>query len=255
MNAELFSFESSALIGANRKGVITPDAHGYYTVIVGGVGIFNSRNEFYVDTGDDILARCPTISRRLQNKRLWAELEHPVILPQMSEHEIVSKILKINSDRVTSHIKEVFYDSNTERCPKTGKPIRLFVAKVKGFGNFKHYFEDAIVNPDQDLNYSIRSLVKTVPTARGVEKYITDISTFDQVMEPGLHVASKFRGNQTATESLFSLDRLDIGNMVKNMRSLSGAALENEETQIIRASLENALSYGKQNSSLKNYSW
>ncbi|QOV08063.1 putative structural protein [Pseudomonas phage vB_PaeM_kmuB] len=190
---------SDMLAGTNKKGVLVPDADGYYLTPLGAYGTRNSAGMFYeMASGVSMFNPDSPLMRRVKKGVLFMEYKHPEPYrkdgTRMNEHEYLMRIRQIDDDRVCAHIKElILVDSTDEK----GLPIKLVLGKCKPYGPFGKYFEASITNPSQNTYCSVRSITQDDPM-RGI-KYTREISTWDMVGEGGIYGANKW--NSPALEN------------------------------------------------------
>jgi hypothetical protein len=192
------------LTAGGKKGILTPDADGYFTLAVGAYGTMNSGGMFYdMASGASMFAPDSPLMRRLLKGVLYMEFKHPEPFrkdgSRMDDREYLGRIRQIDDERVCAHIRALtIIDSKDEN----GRPIKLVVAEVKPYGPFGKYFEDSLNNPHQNTYCSVRSITQD-DVMRGV-KYTREISTWDFVGEGGIYVAGKH--NSPALEMFVQSD-------------------------------------------------
>jgi hypothetical protein len=196
----------SLLTAGGKKGILTPDADGYYTLCVGAYGTQNSAGMFYdAASGVSMFTPGSPLMRRLLKQVLYMEFKHPEpwewVLKDgekckryMDDREYLGRIRKIDDDRVCAHIRALtIVDGRDEN----GRPCKLVIAEVKPYGPFAKEFEASITNPHINTYCSVRSITQD-DVMRGI-KYTREISTWDFVGEGGIYVAGKH--NSPALES------------------------------------------------------
>lgn len=189
----------SMLQAGGRKGVLTPDADGYYTLCVGAYGTHNSAGMFYdAASGCAMFAPDSPLMRRLKKQVLFMEFKHPEPYnrdgSQMDERAYLNRIRKIDDDRVCAHIRALtIVDGRDEN----GRACKMVIAECKPYGPFAKVFEDSLTNPHINTYCSVRSITQD-DVLRGI-KYTREISTWDFVGEGGIFMAGKH--NSPALES------------------------------------------------------
>ena len=202
---------SSLLTAGGKKGVLTPDAEGYYTLCVGAYGTHNSAGMFYdASSGVSMFAPDSPLMRRLLKGVLFMEFKHPEPFTDliidgkqfrkpMDDREYLGRIRKIDDNRVCAHIRALtIIDGRDEN----GRPCKFVIAEVKPYGPFAKVFEDSLTNPNINTYCSVRSITQD-DVMRGI-KYTREISTWDCVGEGGIYVAGKM--NSPALEAYQELD-------------------------------------------------
>lgn len=197
--SDKITYSCTALAGKNKKGVLTPDADGYYTVVLGALDFHNSAGQFYsFDGSRQVFEESSTFMRRVARGALNGECGHP--RPHgMTNQQFVSRILDIDEKNISHHIKEVTLQRDTVKDDK-GHYVVAIIGKVKPAGPKGPALEAALQNPDQNVCFSIRSLTDDVVSATQWTKNIRTCVTFDWVNEPGISVATKY--HSPALESL-----------------------------------------------------
>lgn len=177
------------LLGTEKKGVLKPDADGYYTLVLGAYGAFNSAGMFY-----DLASALPffqdnsPLIRMLKKGVLRGEYKHPEKQPGQSDQEYIGRIRQIDSDRVCSHFKSLRLEEG-QRDEK-GRPITVVIGEVRPSGPYGQVLKDALENPHENVYFSVRSLTMD-DMMRGI-KYTKEIVTWDMVNEGGIYNANKY---------------------------------------------------------------
>lgn len=187
------------LAQSGKKGVIEPDADGYYILVVGSYGTYNSAGMFYdMASGVSMFQPDTPLMRRLNKGVLYMEYKHPEPFfkdgRRMGDMEYLSRIRQIDDDRVCAHIRAL---TIVDGVDENGKPVKLVIAEVKPYGPYGKYMEASLRNPHQNTYCSVRSITRD-NMATGV-KYTQEISTWDMVGEGGIYTANKY--NSPACEA------------------------------------------------------
>lgn len=188
----------SLLTAGGKKGILTPDADGYYTLCVGAYGTQNSAGMFY-DAASGVAMFTPDspLMRRLLKQVLYMEFKHPepwewVVVDgqkckrMMDDREYLQRIRKIDDDRVCAHIRALTIVDGRDA---EGRPCKLVIAEAKPYGPYGKHFADSVSNPHINTYCSVRSITQD-DVMRGI-KYTREISTWDFVGEGGIYVAGK----------------------------------------------------------------
>lgn len=191
---------STVLAGTGKRGKLTPDADGYYTIPLGMYGTNNSAGLYYDGpSGAAMFKEGTPLMRRLRKGVLFMEFKHPepwemvevkgeVAKRYLSDTEYLMRIRRIDDDRVCGHIKELILDHNAR--DENGKPAIMVLGKVKPYGPFGQHLQDSLDNPDINTYASVRSITND-DMMRGI-KYTQEISTWDMVGEGGILKAGKY---------------------------------------------------------------
>lgn len=187
------------LAGTNKRGILAPDADGYYTLVVGSYGTHNSGGMFYDEaSGVAMFEPSSSLMRRLKKGVLFMEFKHPepfvdllidgrVVRKPMSDSEYLMRIRQIDDNRVCAHIRNLTIVPGVN---EEGKHVKMVVAEVKPFGPFAQVFKDSLDNPNINTYCSVRSITQD-DQYRGI-KYTREIATWDFVGEGGIFTANKY---------------------------------------------------------------
>lgn len=220
-------YQPTILQGTTKVGKIACGADGYYDMLAGGFDAYNSTNAFYTwDSAKSHFDQSGHFVRRVKSGALFGEDGHPTRLPGMSDDEWIIRILTIDTDRQSHHIKEVYIDPKGF-TNKDGKPIQAVYLRVKPMGVRAQVLADSLENENINTAFSIRCLTKdfTHPFTGIKIKTMIRVSTFDHVHEPGIAIATKYNNP--------SLEMHNIG----------------EEDVFTRANITSAIDYVRKNHS------
>lgn len=188
-------FTETKLSATGKKGILTPDADGYYELVIGGLNTFNSAGEYYaLDGAKQLFEESSIFMRRVRNGCLMSEESHPSKLPGMSMDDYISRILKIDEGNVCCHIKEVWLDETYgKRHPKLNNPnLVAIVAKLKPAGPKGQFLKQSLENPNENVCFSIRALTNDYYQRGQTIRVLQQIVTFDRVVEGGISIANKW---------------------------------------------------------------
>ena len=191
---ETIKFTETIFSNKEKKGILTPDQDGYYTVVLGGLNVYNSVGEYYTSEGAlQLFENSSVLMRRIKNGSLYAELGHPKKLPTTSMEEFYNRIVTIDENNVCGHISEVTLDFNYGKSrPELGnKDLIAVVGKVKPAGPKGNTLKESLENPKQNSAFSVRGLTENKFRNNKVERKLTNIITWDYVIEPGISIACK----------------------------------------------------------------
>jgi hypothetical protein len=183
--------------------VLAPDADGYYEIIVGGLNVFNSVNQFYTLQGaQNLFESSSDFMRRVKNGCLKAETGHPKKGIGQSDRDYFNRVMTIREDNVCAHLADVWLDVNFgKNHPEYKNPnLVAIMAKVKPAGPHAAAMQEAFSNPKQNVCFSIRSITRDYYDKGVYTREVEEIITFDWVTEPGIHIANKW--DSPATEAL-----------------------------------------------------
>lgn len=191
---------SCTALKPGKRGLIKKDEDGYYRVILSALNAYNSSGEFYEYEGaKKLFERSSSLMRRIHRGSLYGELGHPKWLPGMSEDDYARRIMQIYEDRVCCHIRSIdlIFDKYKD---ERGRPIIGVEGLIAPSGELAHVLERALVNPHNNVAFSIRSFTENTATFTGVKKVLRNVITYDAVLEPGMSLAEKY--NSPSLESL-----------------------------------------------------
>ncbi|WP_233874336.1 S80 family phage morphogenetic serine protease [Paraburkholderia adhaesiva] len=204
-------FGLTALNGMNKAGTLRPDANGYYPVVLGGLNMFNSVNQFYpYEPAREFFEHSSQFMRRVHSGNLRGEYAPPRRLPGQPIEDYARRILDIDVNNVSHHIAEVSLDFENYKDPD-GRGIVAILGQVKPSGPHGVHLKDSLDNPRENVCFSIRSFTLDVPSGRTVRRELKNVVTWDYVNEPGLFIASKYNSPalEEIGETMFSKPQLD----------------------------------------------
>jgi hypothetical protein len=176
-------FGFTALNGTNKVGTITPDEDGYYEMVLGGLNIFNSANQYYpYEPAKDLFTSSGQLMRRVGNGALRGEYGHPKQAPGQSIDSFAQRILSIYEECVSHHIKEVTLDFDRYKDPQ-GRKVIAIIGKIKPTGPYGDTLKGALENKNENVSFS-----------------------WDYVSEPGISIANKFQSPalEEISETMFT---------------------------------------------------
>jgi hypothetical protein len=186
-------FACTSLQGTNKVGQLKPDENGYYPMVVGALNVFNSAGQYYVyDQAKELFQQSSQLMRRVARGALRGECGHPKMLPGMTKEQYAHRILSIYEENVCCHHKEISLDFDNVKDEK-GKPIIAIISKVCPSGPMGSALERSLKNKDENVCFSIRAFTDDYRDRGVYKRVLKTIVTFDQVNEPGISFAEKFR--------------------------------------------------------------
>lgn len=230
-------FTQTVLLGKNKEGNLTPDAEGYYTMPIGGLNVYNSKQEYYVaKEALKLFESSSSLMRRIKSGALYAEMGHPVKPTNMTFEDFYRRILQIDQQNVCAHIKEVWLDMNYgKQNPQYENPdlIAIF-GKVKPTGPKASMLESALSSPSENPAFSIRGLTENKFRNSRMERELYEIVTWDYVLEPGLNLATKW--NSPTLEELNQV-YLDQPALINSIRETLKSPVATESSRELAMSL------------------
>lgn len=195
------SYSCQSLVGTNKVGTLKKNANGYYEMIVGALGVYNSAGAFYpVEASRDMFEnRSGSLQRRLEHAALRGEYGHPKPPPKPAdepskkiwEEEFVRRNLSIYEENVCVHHRRIWLDFDSLK-DKDGKPLCAIMSELIPNGPRGEILEKQLQNPHENVCFSIRSFTDNVMRFGIQEKIIREVVTFDYVNEPGITYARKY---------------------------------------------------------------
>ena len=229
--AGMVKFTATKLASKGKQGILEPDEDGYYTLVIGGLNVYNSAGEFYTLNGaKDLFEESNIFMRRVKNGCLKSEVGHPKRVPGMTDSQYMTRILTIEETNVCAHIKEVWLDFDFgKNNPEYGSPeLVAIMGKVKPAGTQGEALKKALENKSENVCFSIRSLTKDYEQNRQRYRVLFTIVAFDWVIEPGIAFANKWDAP--------GLESTDLGfvtssNFVKEARKVMNCPVGMESTK------------------------
>ena len=197
-------YTCTALAGTNKVGKLSPDANGYYKVVLGAFDFYNESGAYWpYQQARHLFEGSSSFMRRLNNGQCRGELGHPRQEPGMSYQDYVSRILQIHEDKVTHHIKKCWID-NEAMTDSQKRPIIAVMGEIKPSGPYGNVLKDSLQNPDENVAFSVRSLCEHATRNGRMEKHMKTLVTYDYVNEPGIRIATKYASPslETLTEDI-----------------------------------------------------
>lgn len=205
---DVVKFTETVFSSQGKKGILTPDSNGYYEMVVGGLNTYNSAGEYY--TANEALQLFESSShlmRRIKSGALYGELGHPKKSPGMSMEQFYNRVISIEETNICCHFSEIKLDFEFgKKHPELNNPDLIgIIAKVKPAGAKANSLQLALENPKQNAAFSIRGLTENKYRNGRVERRLTNVICWDQVVEPGIGISDKHMApgleHRIATES------------------------------------------------------
>ena len=194
-------FVCQSLAGVNKVGNLKKDENGYYTVVIGALGMFNSAGHFYeYDQAKELFESSSSLMRRVSKGSLRGEYGHPRMEPGMKEADFANRIMSIWESHTCCQFKEIWLDFESVKDEK-GKPVIAIMAKVIPSGPHGPVLEKQLNNKDENVCFSIRAFTDDYMDGGIRHRVLKTIVTFDYVNEPGMSVANKYKS--PALEGLY----------------------------------------------------
>lgn len=204
--------ECTALKGTDKKGLLTPDQTGYFTVILGAYDLESSAGKFYTaSSARRFFEPGGILDRKIKKGVLYGEIGHPTtdgfFLPngRVNMPAYIQRLRCIREDRAAFHIRRVYLE---ERTSQDGKRYFAVVGEIRPQGPYAQTVLDALTNPNCDAHFSVRSLAKDDPFSS--RRDTTELVTWDFVLEGGMEPAKKYGspGLESFTEMVVESNHL-----------------------------------------------
>ena len=213
--AETIRFTATKLVAKGKQGILKPDSDGYYDLVIGGLNVFNSVQQYYVLKGAEALfEQSSQFMRRVKNGVLKGELGHPKRTGVMKDRlgretafrltddEYLERVLRIEETNTCCHFKEIYLDQNFGRDNPDvkNKDAVAIHGLVKPCGPYGDTLKEALENNSENVCFSIRALTRDYYERGIMNRCLERIVTWDFILEPGIHYANKW--DTPALESL-----------------------------------------------------
>jgi hypothetical protein len=211
MGNNYIRFGFTALNGTNKAGTLTPDEDGYYPMVLGGLDVYNSANQFYpYEPAKELFTSSSQLMRRVSNGALRGEYGHPKMEAGQSYDSFAQRILSIYESEVSHHIKEVTLDFDRIK-DASGRRAIAIIGKVKPCGPKGDALKASLENKSENVCFSIRAFTRDDHVGRQTNRVLKNIVTWDYVNEPGISIANKFQSPalEEIAESMFSRRHLE----------------------------------------------
>jgi hypothetical protein len=212
-------------LAVGKKGLLPPDANGYYTMPVGALNVFNSVGQYYtLDGAKHLFDESSIFQRRIANGCLKGELGHPKRGENMSMDDYMTRILTIEETNVCCHFRKIWLDYDFgKKNPQFKNPNMIAImAEVKPSGPKGQSLKESFDNPDENVCFSIRSLTRDYYQRGQCMRVLQQIVGFDAVTEPGLTLATMW--SAPALESMVEtvVTKRDVQSVVDHVPAMVG---------------------------------
>jgi hypothetical protein len=186
-------FGCTSLVGTNKAGMLKPDGDGYYPMVIGALGMYNSAGEFYdYEQAKRLFEGSSHFMRRVQRGVLKGEYGHPKMEVGMKPDDFARRVMTVYEANISHHIREVWLEFDKVKGAD-GKPVIAIMAWVKPSGPMARYLQDSIDNKCENVCFSIRAFTDDRREGGIKKRILKTIVTFDYVLEPGMSVAEKYK--------------------------------------------------------------
>lgn len=229
-----------------KQGIVKPDENGYYTGPIGGLNTYNSAGALYVyDEAYKLFEDSSVFMRRVKNGNLKGELGHPKRMPGMTDDDYMDRYMTVEETNIAVHFASIWLDKDFgKNNPHYNNPdIIAIMARYKPSGPMGATLKESLENPEENVNFSIRSLTRdSIIRGRHI-KVLDTVLSFDVVTEPGISHATKW--DSPSMESLLEqpVTKSEIKRILERRR-LAGMSVESDDClpRHILASMESIAS-------------
>lgn len=184
-------FSCSTLTRGGKKNILRPDEDGYYSVVLGGLNVFNSAGEYYTyEKSKELFESSSNLMRRVSTGCLKGEVGHPKMIPGQTYESYANRVMSIDEKNVATHICSIWLDFNNIK-DINNKPIVAIMGKIRPSGPYMQAMQSAIDNPKEEVCYSIRAFSEDAKVNGVTQRALVEVITFDWVTEPGINIARK----------------------------------------------------------------
>jgi len=243
IDMSIIKFTEAKLSNTGKKGILTPDEHGYYEHVIGGLNTLNSADEYYVADGvTQLFEQSSLFIRRIKNGCLKGELGHPKQAPGMGMKTYMRRIMSIEETNVCVHYADVFLDPNYgKKNPQLRNPhLVAIIAKLKPSGPKAQSLKDSLDNPKENVCFSIRALTKDRMIRGTNYRTIVQIVTWDCVTEPGIAISNKWDSPamETLSDSPITIKQLEkLANDNEMPLAIESKDLVNESLRLVNIAM------------------
>lgn len=187
-------FTCTRLAGTGKKGILVPDADGYYSQPIGALRCFNASGHFYNDQPqavDLFVNKSSTFQRRVQRGAVRAEVDHPDQIKGMTDAEFEARMYYIDPKNVCAHFAEIVLDFDNFK-DQQGRPIIAIIGKFTPSGMQGAFLEKQLKNGLENVCFSIRAFTIDRYIGGIRNRTLAEVITFDYVVEPGIDNATKY---------------------------------------------------------------
>jgi len=203
-NLNSIRFTCTALASKNKKGTLKPDEEGYYTVILGGLNVFNSIGEYYTAIGvKQLFDSSSLFIKRVQRSKLRGECGHPKPMPGEKMRDFTNRLFLINERNVSHHIKEVWLE---EMKDESGRTVIAIMGKVAPSGPQGDALKKQLDNPNENVCFSIRAFTDDEVINGVNHRQLKNIITWDWVNDCGIALAEKYFSPACESMGIVSLE-------------------------------------------------
>lgn len=185
----------AAVLQAGKRGIIRPDAAGYYTQCIGGLNVQNAHGDTYAaEKAIRLFDQSGDLQRRILDRALRGETGHPKRTPEFdTDTKWLARLHDIVEANICVYWSQIGLDMEYgKKHPELGCPGMIgIMARYRPGGVRGDFLEKDLADPEANVSFSIRSF--SIPRQIGYRRIfdLQSIVTWDYVNEPGVKYASK----------------------------------------------------------------
>jgi Peptidase S80 family len=232
-------FTATRLVGTGKKGILLPDADGYYTMPIGGLNVFNSVKQYYALEGaEKLFQESSVFMRRVRGGNLKGEVGHPKKLPGMTDDEFIERVVTIEETNICCHFADIWLDADFgKNNPELKNPALVAImAKVKPSGAKGAFLKEMFDNSQENLCFSIRAQTRNYYERGQCIRVLSHIFTFDHVNEPGI-----FHANKWASPALEGLEETVVNSKAVHRVADKASIFATEDSRVLARELKMAM--------------
>lgn len=193
-------FGNTVLNYANKGGTLKPDEHGYYTVVLGALDVFNSAGEKYTLTqvSRNTFSPGSKVDQRASEGLLKGEWGHPKPSDYPNLLLFERRVRQIHEDRISHTIRKVYL----EEIEYKGKKVLGIIGELKPCGPYGGYLKEMLDDPHQNVCFSGRYYSNVSKVNGIIRREIHTCGTWDFVCEPGVYQAKKYASPTLESEDV-----------------------------------------------------
>lgn len=185
-------YECNILRSKNKVGKLKTDENGYREICLGAFDCMTEKGEFYPFTQavKNMFKPGSRLLQQIETGRLRGEIEHPYPTPGMTFPQYLNRVKMVHNQFTAHHIKSVRLETTKDH---RGNNVVSVIGMVKGSGPYGDQLDKKFENPDENIDFSVRTLTTPTAPVNGVtQKLINLLVTWDQVNQGGVAIANRY---------------------------------------------------------------
>ena len=205
-----------------KIGAVKVDDYGYTKMLIGAIGAFNSKGEYYEATKEvrQLFMGSSVLQMQIAENSLYGENGHPD-LTGLDEPTAMSRFLSIREPNVCTHFRAIYLDPEYYRTSSTMQAGEIAViGELCPAGDKREVVAEAFNNPYANLSYSIRCITQPKLINGRVHRAIKSIITFDKVWMGGIKHSTKRNAALLPTSEARIIDTIENYGLEADINSL-----------------------------------